>query len=144
MKFSLKEISLSVNGNIFGDPNIEIFEVAEIQNAKNGSISFLGNNMYAKYLETTEASATIVSDESLLSGRNGIVVDDPQLAIAKVLSLFYPDEPLSQKIHSKSHISNSSENVFSIVINQAVIFNIFACHSIIQENMMKMFKDIFI
>ena len=87
-----------VNGNIFGDPNIEIFEVAEIQNAKNGSISFLGNNMYAKYLDTTEASATIVSDESLLSGRNGIVVDNPQLAIAKVLSLFYPDEPLSQKI----------------------------------------------
>ena len=108
MKFSLKEISLLVNGNIFGDPNIEIFEVAEIQNAKNGSISFLGNNMYAKYLETTEASATIVSDESLLSGRNGIVVDNPQLAIAKVLSLFYPDEPLSQKIDSKAHISTSS------------------------------------
>ena len=97
-----------VNGNIFGDPNIEIFEVAEIQNAKNGSISFLGNNMYAKYLETTEASATIVSDKSLLSGRNGIVVDNPQLAIAKVLSLFYPDEPLSQKIDLKAHISTSS------------------------------------
>ena len=97
-----------VNGKIFGDPNIEIFEVAEIQNAKNGSISFLGNNMYAKYLETTEASATIVSDKSLLSGRNGIVVDNPQLAIAKVLSLFYPDEPLSQKIDSKAHISTSS------------------------------------
>jgi UDP-3-O-[3-hydroxymyristoyl] glucosamine N-acyltransferase len=121
LKFSLKEISLLVNGNIFGDPNIEIFEVAEIQNAKNGSISFLGNNMYAKYLETTEASATIVSDENLLSGRNGIVVDNPQLAIAKVLSMFYPDEPLSQKIDSKSHISTSSEIGMNVTIEVGAV-----------------------
>ena len=110
-----------VNGDIFGDPNIEIVEVAEIQNAKNGSISFLGNNMYAKYLETTEASATIVSDKSLLSGRNGIVVDNPQLAIAKVLSLFYPDEPLSQKIDSKSHISTSSEIGMNVTIEAGAV-----------------------
>ena len=74
-----------VNGNIFGDPNIEIFEVAEIQNAKNGSISFLGNNMYAKYLETTEASATIVSDESLLSGRNPEYLISQQIKAAPIL-----------------------------------------------------------
>ena len=109
MKLSLKEIGLSVNGRVFGDPNTEIFEVAEIQNAKNGSITFLGNNMYAKYLDNNKASATIVSDESLINGRNGIVVDNPQLAIAKVLSLFFPEEPTTQKIHSKSFVSTSSE-----------------------------------
>jgi UDP-3-O-[3-hydroxymyristoyl] glucosamine N-acyltransferase len=109
LKLSLKEISLSVNGSVFGDSNIEIFEVAEIQNAKNGSITFLANSMYAKYLDKTEASAIIVSDENLISGRNGIIVDNPQLAIAKVLSLFFPDEPPTQKIHSKSFVSTSAE-----------------------------------
>ena len=70
-----------INGAVCGDPTIEIFEVAEIQNAKKGSITFLGNKMYNKYLETTSASAMIVSDEKLLKGKNGIVVDNPQLAI---------------------------------------------------------------
>ena len=55
-----------INGTICGDSTIEIFEVAEIQNAKKGSITFLGNNMYNKYLETTSASAIIVSDEKLI------------------------------------------------------------------------------
>ena len=37
-----------VDGNVSGDPNTEIYEVAEIQNAKVGSITFLGNKMYHK------------------------------------------------------------------------------------------------
>ena len=57
-----------INGAVCGDSTIEIFEVAEIQNAKKGSITFLGNKMYNKYLETTSASAMIVSDKKLIKG----------------------------------------------------------------------------
>ena len=87
-----------INGTICGDPAIEIYEVAEIQNAKLGSITFLGNKMYNKYIETTSASAMIVSDEKLIEGKNGIVVDNPQLAIAKVLTMFFPEQSFIKKI----------------------------------------------
>ena len=109
MKFSLKEIAIFVDGDVYGDPNIKIFEVAEIQNAMDGSITFLGNKMYAKYLETTCASAMIVSDKSLLEGKNGILVDNPQLAIAKVLTMFFPEKPFSKKIHPMSIIDSSAK-----------------------------------
>ncbi len=96
-----------INGTVCGDSTIEIFEVAEIQNAKKGSITFLGNKMYNKYLETTSASAMIVSDEKLIKGKNGIVVDNPQLAIAKVLTMFFPEKSFIKKIHPKSIIDSS-------------------------------------
>ena len=57
-----------INGTVCGDATIKILEVAEIQNAKVGSITFLGNKMYNKYLENTSASAIIVSDEKLIKG----------------------------------------------------------------------------
>ena len=77
MKFSLKEIALHVDGAVLGDPSIQIYEVAEIQNARVGSITFLSNQMYNKYLNTTEASAIFVSDEKFVQNKNGILVDNP-------------------------------------------------------------------
>jgi len=98
-----------VNGTVCGNPTIEIFEVAEIQDAKVGSITFLGNKMYNKYLENNSASATIVSDEKLIKGKNGIVVENPQLAIAKVLTMFFPKQSFIKKVHPKSFIDSSAK-----------------------------------
>ena len=104
MKFSLEEIALHVDGAVLGDPSIQIYEVAEIQNARVGSITFLSNQMYNKYLDTTEASAIFVSDKELIQDRNGILVENPQLAIAKTLAMFFPKEVYSKDIHSmQSH-----------------------------------------
>ena len=97
MKFSLEEIALHVDGTVLGDSSIQISEVAEIQNARVGSITFLSNQMYNKYLNTTEASAIFVSDEKLVQNRDCILVDNPQLAIAKTLAMFFPEE-VSEKI----------------------------------------------
>ena len=81
MKFSLEEIALHVDGTVLGDSSIQISEVAEIQNARVGSITFLSNQMYNKYLNTTEASAIFVSEEKLIQNRNGILVENPHLAM---------------------------------------------------------------
>ena len=118
MKFSLEEIALHVDGTVLGDSSIQISEVAEIQNAKAGSITFLSNQMYSKYLKRTEASAIVVSQEELIQNRNGIVVENPQLAIAKILAMFFPQEVHSQNIHSSSNI-DSSVNIGKNVTIQA-------------------------
>jgi len=107
LKFSLEEIALRVDGTVLGDSSIQISEVAEIQNAKVGSITFLSNQMYNKYINTTEASAIFVSDEKLVQHRNGILVENPQLAIAKTLAMFFPEEVPYQYIHSSSNIDSS-------------------------------------
>ena len=69
MKFKLKDIALFVGGSISGDPNMEITGVSEIQNGGKGSITFLGNQIYKRYIDNTKASAIIVKDENHLAGK---------------------------------------------------------------------------
>ena len=73
-----------VDGYISGDPNLEITGVSEIQNGKSGTITFLGNQAYKKYMDNTKASAVIVSNENHLSGKDGVVVKNPQLALSLI------------------------------------------------------------
>ena len=68
MKFTLKNIASSIGGDISGNPDLVITGVSEIQNGFSGTISFLGNQAYRKYMDSTKASAVIVSDEKYLSG----------------------------------------------------------------------------
>ena len=110
-----------INGTVCGDPTVEIYEVAEIKNAKVGSITFLGNKMYNKYLETTSASATIISDEKLIKGKNGILVDNPQLAIAKVLNMFFPEQSFLKKVHPKSIINPSVKTGKDVTIEAGAV-----------------------
>ncbi len=121
MKLSLEEIALHVDGTVLGDSSTLIYEVAEIQNARAGSITFLSNQVYYKYLNTTEASAIFVSDEKLIQHRNGILVDNPQLAIAKTLAMFFPEKVHSQDIHPSSNIDSSAKIGNNVNIQAGVV-----------------------
>ncbi|MBJ12711.1 MAG: UDP-3-O-(3-hydroxymyristoyl)glucosamine N-acyltransferase [Candidatus Marinimicrobia bacterium] len=108
MKFSLKEIADFVGGDLKGDPDIIIRGVSEIDNSKEGTITFLGNLKYKKYLKLSKASAFFVNDESFLSDMNGVVVINPQLAIAKTLQMFNPSRIKIEGLHKKSNIDKNS------------------------------------
>ena len=134
MKFSLEEIALHVDGTVLGDSSIQISEVAEIQNARVGSITFLSNQMYYKYLNTTEASAIFISDERLVQNRDCILVDNPQLAIAKTLAIFFPEEVHPQDIHTSSNIDSSAKIGKNVTIQAGVVI----------ENGVEIGDDVFI
>ena len=121
MKFKLNSIASSVDGEVLGNPNLEIVGVSEIQNGLSGTISFLGNQAYRKYMDSTKASAVIVSDAKFLSGKDGIIVKNPQLAIAKVLSMFFPEENKSRGIHPNAFVSSSAKIGKNITIEAGVI-----------------------
>ncbi|MCK4296779.1 MAG: UDP-3-O-(3-hydroxymyristoyl)glucosamine N-acyltransferase, partial [Candidatus Marinimicrobia bacterium] len=57
MEFSLGQILKIVDGTLEGDEASIITDLAEIQHAKKGQLTFLGNPKYRKYLSTTEATA---------------------------------------------------------------------------------------
>ena len=122
MKLTLAEISDVINGNVIGDEGVVITGVSEIQNGIPGTITFLSNPMYKKYSLTTSSSAIIVKDENLLNGKHGILVSNPQVAMAKILELFYPREKKSPLIDPRAIIL---ENAISgkEVINKKVSNN---------------------
>ena len=90
--------------------------------------------MYNKYLNTTEASAIFVSDEKSIQDKNGILVGNPQLAIAKTLAMFFPEQAHSQDIHPSSNIDSSAKIGKNVTIQAGAVI----------ENGVEIGDDVFI
>ncbi len=118
---TLKQIASLIDGEIIGDPMIDISGVSEIQNGKSGTITFLGNSKYQKYLSDTSASAIISNNESILEGKNGIIVQNPTLAISKVLELFFPKKKPIVGIHSNASIHENATIGNNVTIDAGVV-----------------------
>ena len=108
MTLTLSELAKHLDGEVVGDPTCLIKGVSEIQNSAPNTITFLGNPIYGKYLLNTKAAAVIVKSSDVLDGRNGIVVKNPQLAMARALSLFLESTESKPLIHSSSIISSNA------------------------------------
>ncbi|MEA1986427.1 MAG: UDP-3-O-(3-hydroxymyristoyl)glucosamine N-acyltransferase [Candidatus Marinimicrobia bacterium] len=107
---TLAEIGNYLGLEYVGDANIEINNVSEIQNAKNGEITFVGNNKYKKYLENTKASVVIVKESFVDNFPNIIISKDPQESMAKISHLFLSGRGLLEhKIHPKAVIDPTAK-----------------------------------
>ena len=106
MEITLGEIASEIGGEVIGNPGHLVKGVSQIQDASPGTITFLSNPSYKKYLETTNADAIIVEEKNYLKKKMGIVVQNSQFAMAKTLRLFNPVLKENPTIHSKAFISD--------------------------------------
>ena len=90
MELSLARIAEVVEGEIKGDKNKNICGVAPFDAAKGDEITLAGNVKFLKRIHETDAGAIIVPRDFQASTKNIIRVDNPQLAFAMALNLFYP------------------------------------------------------
>lgn len=67
MQFTAHELSLMLNGTVEGDPLVPVNQLAKIEEAQKGSLSFLANPKYEQYLYTTNASVVIVNSDQVLT-----------------------------------------------------------------------------
>jgi UDP-3-O-[3-hydroxymyristoyl] glucosamine N-acyltransferase len=105
---TLQELAKLIEGQVVGNSDYEITGVSEIQNGVKGTITFLSNSKYRKFVENTSASAIIAANEDALLGSPGIVVKNPQLAFAKVMNHFYISPSRKTEIHETAIISESA------------------------------------
>src|SRR5690606_35651342 len=63
MQFSAHQIATLVNGSLEGNPDVMVEQLAKIEDATAGSLSFLSNPKYEQYLYTTKASIVIVNQD---------------------------------------------------------------------------------
>lgn len=105
--YTLAKLAALIDGRVVGNSARRIGGVSEIQDGKPDTITFLANPKYHRYLEETRAVAAIVDDEKLLNGKDGIVVDNPQLAISKILDLFAYKKNAVPKIHQTAIVDSS-------------------------------------
>ncbi len=88
MAYRLGDIARQVDARLVGDADCMISSLSVLQDAQPGSISFLSNRKYRKYLKTTKASAVILGLDFLDDcPTNALVSDNPYLSFAKVAQL---------------------------------------------------------
>ena len=105
---TLQELADLVEGKVIGNANLIIDGVSSIDDGTKGTITFVEHKKYHSYISTCPASAIMVSNEELLHGKDGIVVQSPQLAFVSVLNHFSPKYPLNTGIHETAIISTDS------------------------------------
>ncbi len=114
---NLRDIALLLDAEGVGDglgeaaAEVEILRVAKIEEAAEGDITFVANPKYIRYLDTTHASAVIVSktlrvaDPAVRTRPALLRVSDPYLSFLKVLLAFNPPkDPLPPGIHESAVI----------------------------------------
>lgn len=62
MQFTALQIATLIRGKIEGNPDAKVSHVAKIEEATEGSLSFIANPKYEEYLYTTNASIIIIND----------------------------------------------------------------------------------
>jgi UDP-3-O-[3-hydroxymyristoyl] glucosamine N-acyltransferase len=110
-----QEIATLFDGKIVGDPNVEILRVAKIEEAGPGDLTFLSNPKYGKFVDSTKASAILVStvfetERTQSSRLVYIKVPDPYVAFLQVLKRITPvPDPFTKGIHSTALVSPSAK-----------------------------------
>jgi UDP-3-O-[3-hydroxymyristoyl] glucosamine N-acyltransferase len=94
---TLAQIAARLGGRVVGEPQTLVRQVASLQSAAPGHISFLGRSSYRPLLAGTRASAVILApvDEQSTSLPR-IVCDNPYAYFARVSQLFNP--PFAQPV----------------------------------------------
>lgn len=62
MQFTALQIATLIKGKIEGDPESKVSHVAKIEEASEGSLSFIANPKYEEYLYSTHASIIIINE----------------------------------------------------------------------------------
>ena len=105
---TLEQIALKVKGKVVGDSSVQITSVDDITEASEGSIAFSFLPKYQKKMSSSKASAFVSDSEKGLAGYNGILVEQPYLAMITILTLFSKNKDLKHAIHPNAVISESA------------------------------------
>ncbi|HKL49231.1 MAG TPA: UDP-3-O-(3-hydroxymyristoyl)glucosamine N-acyltransferase [Desulfuromonadales bacterium] len=102
---TLKELADLVDGEVHGDPDLQIRRLASLDDAEEGDITFLANPKYHSRLETTRASAVIAGPGTTPSKAALLLTPNPYLAFAKILTHLHVSRPVPQGVMEGAAVS---------------------------------------
>lgn len=111
MKFTATQIAEILDGKVEGNPEVEVSELAKIEEGGEDSLTFLSNPKYTSYIYSTKSSIVIVNDsfeaEEEIS-TTLIKVKDAYKSFIKLLE-YYNEIKLNKKgIEKPNYISDSA------------------------------------
>ena len=91
MYISAKEIAERFDGTVDGNQNVKVGFPSKIEDGTTGSISFLANTKYEKYIYSTESSVVLVNKKFKPSKKTKttlVKVDNPYQVFSQILKFF--------------------------------------------------------
>ena len=117
----LDEIAARLGGDVLGDPATTVFQVAPIDAARPGTITFLANAKLRPALERTAASAVVLAPamaEATTLPR--IVVPNPYAYYARLVGLLNPEAIAPAGIHPSAVVQSDVPASVAIAPNAVV------------------------
>lgn len=111
MKFTAQQIAGILEGEVVGNPEVEVSTLSKIEEGKAGSLTFLANPKYKTFIYTTEASVTIVNSDFVQENpitTTLIKVEDAYKAFSKLLEYYNQVKLNKSGVEQPSYISDSA------------------------------------
>ncbi len=123
MKITLEEAADLVGGTVIGDHNLEVSNVAKIEDAQPGDLTFLYLPAYEKYLLTTKASAVIIKPEfqKLNKDVSYIETANPNIALQKIIITYLKPEIKIKGIDPSSSVDKTAKVGKNVSIGKNVV-----------------------
>ncbi len=108
MKFTAIQIASILEGEVVGNPNVEVYKLSKIEEGSEGSLTFLANPKYNNYIYSTKASIAIVnksfeSEQEITTTL--IKVEDAYKSFSKLLEYYNQVKLMKSGIEQPSVIS---------------------------------------
>jgi UDP-3-O-[3-hydroxymyristoyl] glucosamine N-acyltransferase len=105
-EFSLGELAVRFGLQLQGEPELRVSRIATLQHADEGALSFLTNSRYRKQLETTRATAVLVTPADAAACPVAALIDpNPYLAYARIATLIHPQSAAPPGIHPSAVVA---------------------------------------
>ena len=121
MELSLGELVGRLGGELVGDPTVVVRQIASLEAAKPGELTFLSNPRLGAALATSQASAFILSPKAAgLSERPRILTPDPYLYFARAAQLFNPLRRPAAGVHASAVVASSLPDTVAVGPNAVI------------------------
>jgi UDP-3-O-[3-hydroxymyristoyl] glucosamine N-acyltransferase len=105
--FRLGDLAERVGGRVVGDADAMIRGVATLEEAGPDQLSFLSNTRYREAARRTNAGAILIEPGSGIEGPALVEVDEPYLALAKILRLFEAGASEAREVSPEAHVGRN-------------------------------------
>ena len=92
-----------------GEEDVEIVRVAGIDEAGPGDLTFVANRKYISHIKNTRASAIILGEDIPPVGIPSLRTEDPYLAFARALEIFFIPPAPAKGIHPTAVVAKDAE-----------------------------------
>ena len=109
MTLTTAEIAKLLAGEVLGDANATLTGFASADTAKLGDLTFAETDEFFAAAENSAATA-IIAGKNSSSTRNIVIrVENPRIAFAKALAVFFPEPKFASGVHSSAVVAASAQ-----------------------------------